>query len=100
MLSYIEPYRDDIASAIVNMASSFNSYDLLGHLARISVVVGENSLVGLAPSASTALASLFHTGVLSPIQGMTLDPYPPRVRSAQRGCPPLARSMLWRSDER
>lgn len=87
MLRYVVRYRSDIASAISNMGSAANSYDAIGHLARVSAVTGENAISGLPPELSASLAALLHTGILSRSQGMTLDPYPQPGKIGATGLP-------------
>ncbi|WP_354698540.1 hypothetical protein DSM112329_04223 [Paraconexibacter sp. AEG42_29] len=76
MLRYVAPYANDVGSALNNMQSSTNSYDALGHLARVSLTTGENAISGLPPELSKAAAAVLYSGLLTKSYGLEVDPYP------------------------
>jgi len=76
ILNYAEPYTKDVNSFVGNFGSAVNAYDAIGHVVRISAVLGENSINGLPPAVSQAAFTLLHAGVLGQSTGLTWDPYP------------------------
>jgi phospholipid/cholesterol/gamma-HCH transport system substrate-binding protein len=77
VIRYVRPYLGDIISALGGLGSAANAYDALGHLIRITLVVNDNTLVGLPPAVSSAAYTLLHSGLLARVTGpLTFDPYP------------------------
>jgi phospholipid/cholesterol/gamma-HCH transport system substrate-binding protein len=76
VVRYAKPYTADIIAAVLGLGSASNSYDAIGHLIRLSPILGENSLVGLPENVSKAAYTLVHAGFLQKTTGLTWDPYP------------------------
>jgi phospholipid/cholesterol/gamma-HCH transport system substrate-binding protein len=76
MLRYLTPYTADVVATVVGLGSAANSYDALGHLIRLSPILGENSLAGLPDAVQAATRTLTHAGLLSKISPLTWNPYP------------------------
>jgi phospholipid/cholesterol/gamma-HCH transport system substrate-binding protein len=76
MVRYLKPYTPDVIASVVGLGSASNSYDAIGHLIRLTPIIGENSLVGLPDSVSKAAYTLLRAGFLSKSNGLTWNPYP------------------------
>jgi phospholipid/cholesterol/gamma-HCH transport system substrate-binding protein len=77
MLRYLKPYAADAISTVIGLGSAANSYDAVGHLIRLSPVLGENSLAGLPAEVQNATGTLTHAGLLGQISPLSWNPYPP-----------------------
>jgi hypothetical protein len=76
MLRYLTPYTDDVIATVIGLGSAANSYDAIGHLIRLSPIVGENSLAGMPDSVQAAMRTLMHAGLLSKVSPLSWNPYP------------------------
>jgi virulence factor Mce-like protein len=77
MIRYLRPYIPDVISGVGGLGSAANAYDAIGHLIRITFVVGDNTLVGLPAAVSQAAYTLMHSGLLTKVTGpLTFNPYP------------------------
>jgi phospholipid/cholesterol/gamma-HCH transport system substrate-binding protein len=76
MLRYLTPYTADVLATVVGLGSAANSYDALGHLIRLSPVLGENTLAGMPDSVQAATRTLTHAGLLSKVSPLSWNPYP------------------------
>lgn len=76
MVRYLKPYTPDVIASVVGLGSASNSYDAIGHLIRLTPIIGENSLAGLPDNVSKAAYTLLRAGFLSKSMGLTWNPYP------------------------
>ena len=76
VIRYTEPYTDDAIATIIGLGSASNSYDAVGHLIRLSPIVGENSLSGLPDEVTQAAYTLLRSGLLGKTSPLTWNPYP------------------------
>jgi virulence factor Mce-like protein len=77
VVRYAAPYAKDIATAIMGLGSASNSYDAIGHLIRLTPIIGENSSSGSQPpEVSQASFDLLHSGLFVKGYGLTWNPYP------------------------
>jgi phospholipid/cholesterol/gamma-HCH transport system substrate-binding protein len=76
MLRYLVPYVPDALATVSGLGSAANSYDAIGHLIRLSPIVGENSLAGLPASVEAAATTLMRAGLLGKVTPLTWNPYP------------------------
>jgi phospholipid/cholesterol/gamma-HCH transport system substrate-binding protein len=85
MIRYLKPYTDDAIMSLVGLGSASNSYDALGHLIRLSPIVGENSLAGAPEEVTLAAHQLMRSGFLAKSHGLTWNPYPKPDRIGKDG---------------
>lgn len=77
MLRYLKPYTRDAIMSLVGLGSASNSYDSIGHLIRLTPILGENSSAGsISPEVSRAAHTLLRSGVFSESAGLSWNPYP------------------------
>jgi phospholipid/cholesterol/gamma-HCH transport system substrate-binding protein len=76
VVRYTKPYTNDAIAAIVGLGSASNSYDAVGHLIRLSPIVGENSLAGLPDEVTQAAHKLLRSGLLGQFSPLTWNPLP------------------------
>ncbi len=76
VIRYTKPYTDDAIASIVGLGSASNSYDAVGHLIRLSPIVGENSLAGLPDEVTQAAYKLLRSGLLAKASPLTWNPLP------------------------
>jgi virulence factor Mce-like protein len=76
VVRYLKPYANDAIMSLVGLGSASNSYDAIGHLIRLTPIVGENSLAGAPPEVSQAAHTLVRSGFLSETHGLSWNPYP------------------------
>jgi ABC-type transporter Mla subunit MlaD len=77
MLVYIKPYIKDFIRFMVGFGSSANSYDALGHLLRVTLLLNRHDLVGAPPAVDAAVQTLLKSGLVSMLTGATnYDPIP------------------------
>lgn len=75
-VEYLKPYTKDVATFVVGMGSSANSYDAIGHVIRLIPVVSENELANLPEGVSQAMFKLLRTGLIGKASPLTFYPYP------------------------
>jgi len=73
---FLKPYTRDAVAAVQGLGSASNSYDAVGHLIRLTPIIGENSLAGAPEEVTRAAHALLRTGFLSESHGLTWNPYP------------------------
>lgn len=77
LVRYLVPYAKEFSSVITGLSSAVNSYDANGHLARLYIGAGTNSLIGGAPpEVSAAQSELLRMGVLQDVHLLGYNPYP------------------------
>jgi phospholipid/cholesterol/gamma-HCH transport system substrate-binding protein len=76
MLRYLTPYTSDVLATVVGLGSAANSYDAIGHLIRLSPILGENSVAGMPDAVQAATRTLAHAGLLSKVSPLSWNPYP------------------------
>lgn len=76
MIRYTAPYTDDAIASIVGLGSASNSYDAVGHLIRLTPIVGENSMAGLPDEVTQAAFKLMRSGLLGRASPLTWNPLP------------------------
>ncbi|MCW3039812.1 MAG: virulence factor Mce family protein [Solirubrobacterales bacterium] len=75
-VKFLQPYTQDVASFIVGMGSSANSYDAIGHVIRLIPVVSENDLANLPDDVSQGIAKLVRAGLIGKTSPLTFYPIP------------------------
>jgi phospholipid/cholesterol/gamma-HCH transport system substrate-binding protein len=76
MVRYTAPYTKDAIATVVGLGSASNSYDAVGHLIRLTPIVGENSLAGAPDAVTQAAHTLLRTGLLGRSSPLTWNPIP------------------------
>lgn len=76
MVRYTAPYTDDAIATVIGLGSASNSYDAVGHLIRLTPILGENSLAGLPDDVTQAAYTLLRTGLLGKASPLTWNPIP------------------------
>lgn len=76
VIRYLKPYTDDVIMSLVGLGSASNSYDAIGHLIRLSPIIGENSAAGLPKEVTLAMHTLLRSGVFAESTGLSWNPYP------------------------
>jgi len=82
---YAEPYTNDVIATVLGLGSASNSYDAVGHLIRLSPVLGENSLSGLPDEVTEAAFTLLRAGLFGKSSPLTWNPYPPPGKIGTEG---------------
>jgi phospholipid/cholesterol/gamma-HCH transport system substrate-binding protein len=75
-VDFLKPYTKDVATFIVGMGSSANSYDAIGHVIRLIPVVSENELANVPPDISQGLFRLLRAGLIGKTSPLTYYPFP------------------------
>lgn len=73
---FLKPYTKDVATFIVGMGSSANSYDAIGHVIRLIPVVSENELANVPPAISQGMFTLLRAGLIGKTSPLTYYPLP------------------------
>jgi len=76
VVRYTAPYTDDAIATVIGLGSASNSYDAVGHLIRLSPILGENSLAGAPDAVTQAAHTLLRTGLLGQGSPLTWEPIP------------------------
>jgi phospholipid/cholesterol/gamma-HCH transport system substrate-binding protein len=77
LVRYVSPYGSELASMITGLGSAVNAYDANGHIARLYIGIGPNSLLGVqSPSVAKAESTLLSSGLLSQLHLLGYNPYP------------------------
>lgn len=75
-LSYLAPRATDMATALGNLGSAADTRDATGQLARVHLLLDEQTINGLAPSVHDTLSVLMKAGGLSQIHATKRNAYP------------------------
>lgn len=76
VIRYTAPYTDDAIATVIGLGSASNSYDAVGHLIRLTPILGENSAAGLPDEITQASYTLLRAGLLGKSSPLTWNPYP------------------------
>jgi phospholipid/cholesterol/gamma-HCH transport system substrate-binding protein len=77
-IRYVAPYANELAATITGLGSAVNAYDANGHIARLYIGVGSDSLFGgTPPDVAKAEQTLLSSGLLAQYHMLGYDPYPP-----------------------
>lgn len=77
LIRYISPYHRELAAVIVGLGSAVNAYDANGHISRLYIGAGTNSLLGaIPPEVAQAQSTLLDMGVLRKVSLLGYNPYP------------------------
>jgi phospholipid/cholesterol/gamma-HCH transport system substrate-binding protein len=77
MMRYSSPYFPADLGIITGLGSASNSYDATGHLIRLTLVLGDNSLSGQGDAFEAAESQLLHDGIIgSSGTYLNYQPYP------------------------
>lgn len=77
LVKYVAPYGKEVAAVFSNLGSAVNAYDANGHIARLYIGVGLNSVFGVLPDKiSQAQNTVFNSGLLAKIRLLGYNPYP------------------------
>lgn len=78
LLRRVTPYEKDLVALINGLGAATNAYDANGHIARLYLGVGSNSLIGAqSPGVAAATKDVLGSGLLSDTQLLGYNPYPP-----------------------
>ncbi|HYF24285.1 MAG TPA: MlaD family protein [Baekduia sp.] len=76
MVRYTAPYTDDAIATVIGLGSASNSYDAVGHLIRLTPIMGENSMAGAPDEVTKAAHTLLRAGLLGKATPLTWHPFP------------------------
>jgi ABC-type transporter Mla subunit MlaD len=71
MLVYAKPYIKDFVQFLVGFFGAANSYDRLGHLLRVTILLNRHDLVGAPPAIAAAAQELLNSGLVGQLTGAT-----------------------------
>jgi phospholipid/cholesterol/gamma-HCH transport system substrate-binding protein len=73
----VAPYGKEVAAVFSNLGSAVNAYDANGHIARLYIGVGTNSLFGTVPPAiAKAENTLLTSGIFANFHLLGYNPFP------------------------
>jgi len=75
-LGYLKQYDREVGAFFANVGSALDTYDAVGNIARVHVLVGEASFGGLSPSARKALDALIAAGGMTEVHQTRSNAYP------------------------